>query len=63
MQEAERAGLDMSLLNENLRCSFEQRALQHQAALELALEMEMKGQQLRDRTQSIADPEGIARSC
>jgi hypothetical protein len=52
IQEAEQAGFDLSLIDESLRCSYEQRALQHQMALELALELETKGQQLRDRTQS-----------
>lgn len=52
IQEAEQAGFDLSLVDESLRCSPEQRALQHQMALELALELEKRGQQLRDRTQS-----------
>ncbi len=53
IQEAEQAGFDLNLVDESLRCSPEQRALQHQMALELALELEKIGQQLRDRTQSI----------
>ena len=53
ISEAERAGFDLSLVDESLRCSYEQRALQHQVALELALELEKTGQQLRDRTQPI----------
>jgi|GEM_PF-2347852 len=40
IQEAEQAGFDLSLVDESLRCSPEQRALQHQVALELALELE-----------------------
>jgi hypothetical protein len=48
VQEAELAGFDLSLVDESLRCTYEQRALQHQAALELALELEKAGQQLRD---------------
>jgi len=51
-QEAEQAGFDLSLVAESLRISHEQRALQHQRALELALELEKIGQQLRDRAQS-----------
>jgi hypothetical protein len=54
IQEAEQAGFDLSLVDESLRISPEQRALQHQRALELALELEKIGQQLRDRTQSIS---------
>ena len=54
IEAAEQAGFDMSLIDESLRCSYEQRALQHQVALELALALEQAGQQLRDRTQSSA---------
>lgn len=54
VQQAEQAGFDMSLIDESLRCSYEQRALQHQEALNLALELERIGQQLRDRAQSSA---------
>jgi hypothetical protein len=52
--EAERAGFDLSLVDKSLRCSYEQRAIQHQAALELALEMARAGRQLRDVTQPTA---------
>jgi hypothetical protein len=52
---AESAGFDMSLIRESLGLSYEQRALQHQAALDLMLEMERAGQKLRDAAQS-ADP-------
>jgi len=52
IEAAEQAGFDMSLIDESLRCSYEQRALQHQAALNLAVALEQAGQQLRDRTQS-----------
>lgn len=48
VEEAERAGFDLSLMDESLRSSYEQRALQHQAALDLALEMEKVGRQLRE---------------
>jgi hypothetical protein len=54
IEDAQLAGFDLSLVDESLRCSFEERALQHQSALELALELEKIGQQLRDRTQSTA---------
>ncbi len=52
VEEAQLAGFDLSLVEESLRCSYEQRALQHQSALELALELEALGRRLRDRTQS-----------
>jgi hypothetical protein len=41
--EAERAGFDSSLIEESLALSHEQRAVQHQRALDLALEMERAG--------------------
>lgn len=52
IEEAERAGFDMSLIDESLSYSYEQRALHHQAALNLALEMENAGRRTRDRHQS-----------
>jgi hypothetical protein len=52
IEEAERAGFDMSLVEESLSYSYEQRALHHQAALNLALEMENAGRRIRDRHQS-----------
>jgi hypothetical protein len=50
-RQAEAAGFDLTLVEENLRCSPEQRALQHQQALSLALELERAGRELRERTQ------------
>lgn len=55
IEAAELAGFDMSLIEESLRCTPEQRALQHQAALEMALQLEtayqlLKGKQYGDRT-------------
>jgi len=52
--EAERAGFDSSLIAESLTLSYEQRAIQHQRALELALEMERAGRVMREQPQSIA---------
>jgi hypothetical protein len=49
--QAEAAGFDLTLIDGNLRCSYEQRALQHQQALSLALELERAGRDLRERTQ------------
>jgi hypothetical protein len=51
-EEAERAGFDISLIDVSLGYSYDKRAEQHQAALELALELERIGQQLRGETQS-----------
>jgi len=54
IEEAERAGFDLSLVEESLGYSYEQRALHHQAALNLALELERAGRELRERDQSAA---------
>ncbi|HEV2272436.1 MAG TPA: hypothetical protein VGR92_23525 [Steroidobacteraceae bacterium] len=52
IEEAAQAGFDLSLIDESLRLSFDQRALQHQEALNLALELERAGRKLRERPQS-----------
>jgi hypothetical protein len=52
IEEAERAGFDLSLIEESLSYSYEQRAVHHQEALNLAIEMERAGRLLRDRDQS-----------
>ena len=49
---AERAGVDLSLIDDSLSRSYEERAIQHQEALNLALEMERAGNELRERYQS-----------
>jgi len=49
IEVAARAGIDLRLVDDNLRLTHEQRALQHQAALDLALEVERAGQRLRER--------------
>jgi hypothetical protein len=49
---AELAGFDLSLIDESLRSSPEQRVLQHQQALTLMLQLEMAGKDFRERTQS-----------
>ena len=54
IEEAERAGFDMSLIEESLRYSYDKRAFQHQQALDLALELEEIGRQLRGESQSTA---------
>jgi hypothetical protein len=63
IQEAESAGFDITLVEENLRCSPEQRAIQHQQALSLALELERAGKEHRERAQqpaSTADKDLLA---
>jgi hypothetical protein len=51
LEEAERAGIDLSLIEVSLAYSYDKRAEQHQAALELALELERVGRQLRGAAQ------------
>ncbi len=49
---AERAGFDLSLIRVSLSYTYEQRAVQHQAAVDLMLEMERAGKRLRESTTS-----------
>jgi hypothetical protein len=51
LEEAVRAGIDLSLIEVSLSYSYDKRANQHQAALELALELERVGRQLRGATE------------
>lgn len=51
VEEAERAGIDFSLIEVSLGYSYDKRAYQHQVALELALELERAGQRLRGTAQ------------
>jgi hypothetical protein len=46
-EEATRAGIDLSLIELSLSYSYDKRAEQHQTALELALELERIGRELR----------------
>ena len=46
-EEAARAGFDLSLIELNLSYSYDKRAELHQAALELALELQRIGRELR----------------
>ena len=43
LEEARKAGIDLSLLDANLALSYEERVLQHESALELALELQAEG--------------------
>jgi hypothetical protein len=59
IEAAEQAGIDLSLIEESLRLTPEQRALQHQSALAMALQLEeayraSRGQRRNDGTQSTA---------
>jgi hypothetical protein len=51
-EEAARAGIDLSLIELSLSDSYDKRAEQHQAALELALELERIGRELRGAAES-----------
>ncbi len=50
--KAKRAGFDTSLNDVSLGYTHEQRAVQHQAALDLALELERIGRRIRGESQS-----------
>lgn len=54
VEVAARAGVDVDLIEDNLRLSCEQRVLQHQDALNLALELERAGRELRERPATTA---------
>ena len=49
--EAPQAGIDLSLIEVSLGYSYDKRAEQHQAALELAFELERVGRELRGTTE------------
>jgi hypothetical protein len=50
-QQARQDGIDLSLCEESLRLTAEQRLLQHQAALALVLAAEKAGREWRERQQ------------
>ena len=50
IEAAMQAGIDLGLVDDNLRLTHEQRALQHQAALDFALEVERAGRGLHERS-------------
>lgn len=52
IEEASDAGFHLSLIDQSLGYAYEKRALQHQAALDLALELSRIGEQLRGAAQS-----------
>jgi hypothetical protein len=49
IEAAAHAGIDLGLVDDNLRLTHEQRALQHQDALDFALAVERAGERLRER--------------
>jgi hypothetical protein len=58
VEEAARAGIDLSLIEVSLSYTYDKRAEQHQAALELALELERIGRELRGAAEpTVLDPE------
>jgi hypothetical protein len=46
LEEAELAGIDLGLIDESLGYSYEERAVHHQRALNMALEFERVGREL-----------------
>jgi hypothetical protein len=53
VEEAARVGIDLSLVEISLTYSYDKRAQQHQAALDLALELERIGRELRGAAESV----------
>jgi hypothetical protein len=53
-EDAQQAGFDPSLIEANLRCTYEERVLRHQSALDLMLELSRIGEDLRGRDQPTA---------
>jgi hypothetical protein len=51
LDNAQLAGFDLSLIATSLQRTYEERALDHQAALEFALELEMIGRRQRESAQ------------
>ena len=43
LEDARRAGIDLDLLDSNLALTYEERALRHESALELVLELREAG--------------------
>ena len=54
LAEAERVGLDLSLVDSNLRLSIDERLWRHDSALELVLEMRRAGKALHAQTPPVA---------
>ncbi len=52
--EAIQAGIDLELMEHNLTLSPEERARQHDSALQLALEMKRVGEEMRARDRQAA---------
>ena len=55
IEEAERAGFDLTLVDESLRLTHEERALQHDQALALVLELDQIRREKNEKLES-TDP-------
>lgn len=60
IDDARRAGFDPSLMDVSLSYTYDMRAFQHQQALDLALELERAGRELRGESGS-TDPASLRR--
>ena len=54
IEEAERAGFDLSLVDESLKLTHEERALQHDQALALVLELDQLRRERNAKLESTA---------
>jgi len=62
LEEAERAGFDLALIEANLRRSYEERVLLHDRALSLLLELEQAGYQVTGRIRGVITLQDIVRA-
>lgn len=56
IEEAERAGFDLSLVDSNLRLGYEERAARHEGALAFALELRKAGRDYYAQSALVAEP-------
>lgn len=56
IEEAERAGFDLSLVDSNLRLSYDDRAARHEGALAFALELRKAGRDYYAQSTLVAEP-------
>jgi hypothetical protein len=53
IEVAAQAGIDLGLVDDNLRLTYEQRVQQHQDAPDFALEVERAGPRMREKLRAV----------
>lgn len=56
IEEAERAGFDLSLVDSNLRLTYDDRAARHEGALAFALQLRKAGRDYYAQSTRLAEP-------